>query len=701
MEFTPRIRDILLFLLDKNKAVTELEIADYIGVSRRTIQREFEYIDHSIGMFHLKLLRKKQEGVWLEGSFQDKESLFKKLNQIRNITVIDKDKRRKYLLFELLRSKTPKKLFYYSEMFGVSEATISGDLDALENWLTQNQLQMVKRAGFGVVVTGNEKCYRLALHRFVNENVTDKELMELLNENQTIFLDQMEGRMDHGIVYELFDGKIFTKVRKIFLELQESRLKKMTDTSLLSLLFHLVIAVERILKGELMEENQDLLEEFEMDYDYDLAEKIIHKIEKEFEIEIPAVEMVYILLNIKGARLQYLDTEKKNAQDELGMEKILDLIERMVDAYAPDAKVAYEIKCDEEFLQGMIVHLESSIVRIQNELDIYNPLLLEIKQEYPVIFKHCVGAAKVLEEQIGHPVTEEEIGYLAMHFGATIERQKSRKYVTRNVEIGVVCASGFGIARLMVTKLKNSLRSNVTLKTFGRDEINPYIIGKVDFFVSSLNLDDLGVDYVMVSPLISAGDLQKVQLKLDVYASIPKKSSDQDFAKQLEEIHYITEQIKLLIRKYRTFSIDRYASMEEVLDYFVHIVTETKRSGELLKQDLLLREEVMSQIFPEMEFALFHCKSRAIKENGFYCCIPKGGAVFEAKEWKQIKAVVFLLMPDDENRKINSEILGYISGSFVDKEDFLPSIFDGEEEATRHYLEKILRLFFNECIGRY
>lgn len=701
MELTPRIRDILLFLLDKNKPVMELEIADYIGVSRRTIQREFEYIERNIGQYHLNLMRKKQEGVWLEGSFQDKEKLFQKCNQIRNITVIDKEKRRKYLLFELLRSKTPKKLFYYSEMFGVSEATISGDLDALESWVTQNQLQMVKRSGFGVMVTGSEKSYRLALHRFVNENVTDRELMELLNENQTVFLDQMEGRIDHGIVYELFDGKVFSKVRKIFLELQESKLKSMTDTSLLSLLFHLVIAVERILKGELIDENQGVLEEFEMDYDYDLAEKMIHKIEDEFEIEIPAVETAYILLNIKGARLQVLDSDKKSSQDELGMEKILDLIDRMVDAYTQDKKMAYEIKCDEEFLEGMIVHLQASLVRIQNELDIYNPLLQEMKEEYPDVFRRCVFAAQVLEEQLGHPVKEEEIGYLAMHFGATAERQKARRYSIRAVEIGVVCASGFGIARLMVTKLKNSLSPNVSLKTFGKDEINPYVIGKVDFFVSSLNLDDLAVDYLLVSPLITPQDLQKVQLKVDMYANLPKKTSDLDFAKQLEEIHYITEQIKLLIRKYRTFSIDRSASMEELLDYFVHIVTETKRSGELLKLDLLAREEVMSQIFPEMEFALFHCRSRAVKEIGFYCCIPKNDSVFMADEWKKIKAVVFLLMPEDENRKINSEILGYISGSFVDKEDFLPSIFAGEEEATRTYLEKILRLFFNEYIGRY
>ena len=39
----------------------------------------------------------------------------------------DKDTRRRYLLFELLRDRTPKKLLYYSTLLGVSEATAASD----------------------------------------------------------------------------------------------------------------------------------------------------------------------------------------------------------------------------------------------------------------------------------------------------------------------------------------------------------------------------------------------------------------------------------------------------------------------------------------------------------------------------------------------------------------------------------------------
>ena len=41
MEFTPRIQQILRIMLDSKGPVNKQEIADDIGVSKRTVQREF------------------------------------------------------------------------------------------------------------------------------------------------------------------------------------------------------------------------------------------------------------------------------------------------------------------------------------------------------------------------------------------------------------------------------------------------------------------------------------------------------------------------------------------------------------------------------------------------------------------------------------------------------------------------------------
>ena len=74
-----------------------------------------------------------------------------------------------------------------------------------------------------------------------------------------------------------------------------------------------------------------------------------------------------------------------------------------------------------------MVHLEPALYRMKNDMTISNPLLLQIKQEYPEVFEKCEKAAEVIGEKTGLVANEAEVGYLAMHFGAAKERIDSRK----------------------------------------------------------------------------------------------------------------------------------------------------------------------------------------------------------------------------------------------------------------------------------
>lgn len=48
MEFTPRTKQILQSLLQENQTVSVKVLADKIGVSKRTVQRELEDINGSL-----------------------------------------------------------------------------------------------------------------------------------------------------------------------------------------------------------------------------------------------------------------------------------------------------------------------------------------------------------------------------------------------------------------------------------------------------------------------------------------------------------------------------------------------------------------------------------------------------------------------------------------------------------------------------
>ena len=68
MLLTNRIRGILLLLMDAEGPLKEDDIADQVGVSRRTVQREVEYLDGALREYGLLLHRKKGVGISVTGS---------------------------------------------------------------------------------------------------------------------------------------------------------------------------------------------------------------------------------------------------------------------------------------------------------------------------------------------------------------------------------------------------------------------------------------------------------------------------------------------------------------------------------------------------------------------------------------------------------------------------------------------------------
>ena len=285
MEFTPRIRQILTILLDAGEPVPEQKIADAAGVSKRTIQREIDYLGSELSHYHLELKKKKNAGVFVAGESVELQKLRDDLSKSKESGIADKTLRRKYLTAELLRERTPKKLFYFSEKFGVSEATISKDLDAVQEWLLENGVQMIRKPGYGIVLEHSEKDYRKAIQRFVNENVGNEDIRALVSSHKEAA--NILGSFHNGNIYELLNSEVLGRVSRVFQELDEPRLKQMTDESYIGLMLHITIAVDRILKGEVITGEDGKLPEYEKDEDYALARSIIRQLEAEFSLKIP------------------------------------------------------------------------------------------------------------------------------------------------------------------------------------------------------------------------------------------------------------------------------------------------------------------------------------------------------------------------------------------------------------------------------
>ncbi|MCR5669871.1 MAG: PRD domain-containing protein, partial [Butyrivibrio sp.] len=556
-----------------------------------------------------------------------------------------------------------------------SEATISTDLEAISEWALECKLNIIRKPGYGIVLSGSEKSYRTAMQRYVTENMNNRSSAEL-GDN----------------IYELMNEAILSEVGNVLDDIGEPYLKLLTNDAYVGLLVHLAVAVERIRQGEIVKE-----ETYDARYDkgYDMAKKIAGALEKEFDIELPESEVNNILLHIKGAKLNY--TNETIRDSGIRTDELMSIIDGMIDTL--DYDLAKELRYDEDFIRGLMVHLEPALYRMKNDMTISNPLLSEIKQEYPDVYADCERAAKVITQKTGLVPMDAEIGYLAMHFGAAMEKIDSRKKKKRTVTIGVICASGFGVAQLMLAKLKNHFADwDIVLKAYGSDEITGHTVSRTDFFISSINVDNLGVDYVLVNPLITQRDVLQISVKIDEYASMPARQENNDFTRQLDEINDIINRVKGVIRRYHHLTVSGDASLEALIKLFSSEMTDSPKAAAVLSADIIAREQVMTQLFPEMGIALFHCRSKAVKE----CIILTGtatGGEFEDPKLMGIKGALCMTMPMDEHRQENSEMLGKVSSALIEDEEFLQILKSGDEEGIREKLQKILKAYFTEMLS--
>lgn len=693
MNITPRMKQIFLVLLKEAEPVSVKYLAEQIGVSKRTVQRELEYTASSLKGYEITFMSKTGVGVWLKGTDDEKQRLEETLSEKDDYDVGNRELRRKKLILEFLREKGLKKLFYYSSRFKVSEATISSDLEAAEVWLKQYGLRINRKPGSGISVEGSEEDYRRAIRVFVNENIDTQVLREAYEAESE---PERYAGLKKSNIGQILNDNIMSRVMDCITGMNHDRMLNLTENSYVGLVIHISIAINRILKNEVLDTTPQWVEEMEEDDDLCLAREIVHELEEEFEIKIPKIEVSYICLHIKGAKhekLLWKGTDEKESENR----ELRQIVNEMINAFDPEK--SWALKQDDEFLQGLLAHLQPTLVRLNHGMQIRNPVLDEIRSGYPDIYKKCAQVAVILEKWTGKPVPPEEIGFLTVHFGAAIVRMENRKEQLRKVQVGVICSSGIGISRLMSSKLERIFKDRIQLTAYGKKDITPYIMSKTDFFVSSISTEITDVPVIYVNPLLNEEDMEKIRRSVYQYERIPEKQSRSDqVTLQLEEINLIAAQINLVIKYMEFIKTDENISFEELLIAVSERLSPYSDRQELIREDIMKREKISSQIFAEFGFALLHTRTRGVVRPGFHVCMTRNLDSFQDPYFKNIKVVFVMLVPIDDNLRINNEILGHISSTLIEDFHFLDVILKGEKEEIRDELSRCLKQYFNKYI---
>ncbi|MDM8101300.1 MULTISPECIES: BglG family transcription antiterminator [Oceanobacillus] len=396
------------------------------------------------------------------------------------------EERIKYIIIRLLLNQDYIKLDDLAEEMYISRSTIQNDLKHVRVILSAYEIDLDVRPNYGLKVKGDEMKIRFCMSEYIFDR--KEEMGEQLGDLHLTSFDQ--------------------KLLNVFLQIIMNQINfhqiTLSDIALNNLLVHIVIAYKRTKSGHYVKlynmDVQDILKQKE----YKVAQEIVKEIEEKLEITFPQAEVAYITLHLLGTKML---SQANNAVEEVIDENILCYVSRALDKI--DQEFNLGIKDDKELIFGLSLHLKPAVNRYKYGMNIRNPMLEEIKKNYPLAFEAAISAGLTISEEMGAEIDENEVGYIALHIGAAIERRKLMSGPKRCL---IVCASGFGTAQLIYYKLKNQFGKELdVVGTTEYYKLRNYNLNNIDFIVSSIPISgEISVPVIQVNAILGENDLIKI-----------------------------------------------------------------------------------------------------------------------------------------------------------------------------------------------
>lgn len=511
----------------KIKKMSISTIAERQDVTERTIRNDIKSINKLLEDYQASIVKDKEGLYKLE--IIDKD-LFKKFEQeeMENFTFdySEPENRIKYIALKFLFSENYIKLEELMEQMYISRSTIQNDMKETREMLNRFNLDFIIKPNYGMKIVGSENEIRNAISAIlydINKNSFNKTYMDSSNLFDKYNLD---------IIYKIVVNNI-----------NESEIK-LSDIALKNLVVHIAIAIKRISMNQYFDNHIEI--DIEKNNEFKIAEKIVDDLEEKFKIDFPMDEVYYITMHLMGTKLIIKKNNKTKISDY--DKKIIELSKEIISEV--NKKISFDILNDNELLSSIILHLKPAIYRYKNKMLIKNPLLASIKYNYPQAYEASFTASKVIENRLGIIFNEDELGYIAIHFGAAIERAKLN---IKPINTLLVCTTGIGSSRLLKYKLESIFSNQLNIvDTTEFYNIDKYKDKNIDLIISTVPISsEINIPTIFIQDILGESNFEdiknfiekKYNNKKSKYLSIDDIYLNLDFENKEDTIKYLTNRI--------------------------------------------------------------------------------------------------------------------------------------------------------------
>lgn len=160
-------------------------------------------------------------------------------------------------------------------------------------------------------------------------------------------------------------------------------------------------------------------------------------------------------------------------------------------------------------------HIVTFNIRMKYGIQMENPILEEIKQNYPFAFAMAQRAMAEYEKFYGRPVPESETGYFAIILEMALESLKAQ---IEKKNILLVCMTGKASSRLLAFRFRNEFGVYIDrLDVCSMYEFERYDLSRVDYVFTTVPLQTAAaVPIYQIGNFLDASDVPQVRRQLEL-----------------------------------------------------------------------------------------------------------------------------------------------------------------------------------------
>ena len=600
--------ELMIYLEKRDEWVASQILSDLLQVSTRTIRKFVKEIN--TGFQTDNVIMSSRKGYRLNRSMLP---YLQTRTSFEDLSDLPEDRLNKIIQLLIKAKSGGISIYDISDQLYVSESTLRQDIRKLKDKIEQYCLEITMQNDC-MFLRGSERDKR----KLIKETLYE----EAENSFYEIFINQ-----------DLLKDAELDQIRHIIAQVLHVNGYTMNEYAYSNLLLHVIIAVERLKAQNRIAESQ--LHEHEYLFhtkEYHMAEQIFQGLQASFEFEYPEEEIYFLSLVLIGNMTQLTGPEEDHCLEDLVDEQDLELLEYMIH----EVNRVYLIDLDnQDFKLKFILHLKNLIARTRNQSKVFNPMLHEIRIRYPLTYDLAVFLSDILQRAEGIQISEDEIGYIAIHLGTHIENQKRMENKLRGI---LICPRYHDLHTEMMKKLENEFSRELVLVGAVTELSEGIDLSGIDLIISTVKCEEIeDIAFVEVLPFLGTADLEQIESELHTL-------------KQKRDLHEKKELIRKFIRRDLFFKNMKAEGKDSLIDALGEEMKRNSYVDSCYMKSVHEREQISSTAFHNV--AVPH----SIHMDALQTAI---GIVFFDKPflWDDNKVdVVVMLAVNNEDR----ELFGYI-----------------------------------------